>query len=194
MIRAKKFEKMFILLDKKNSFLSGATLVLSMNVIFMIALLFMILIMKSFWDNAISFSFFLVFLYNIQVFTKMLYSSINYKVMGLHVHKNEVGQLVAALLISIFIGLLSIQKFDLLPVTKESYAPLFISIFCTAMILVSPVSRYITRILTNKISNEPDVYDLMKKMSKSKLIMINILYFILPLALAVTLVSSLKLI
>lgn len=194
MISAKKFEKMFILLDKKNSFLSGATLVLSMNVIFMIALLFMILIMKSFWDNAISFSFFLVFLYNIQVFTKMLYSSINYKVMGLHVHKNEVGQLVAALLISIFIGLLSIQKFDLLPVTKESYAPLFISIFCTAMILVSPVSRYITRILTNKISNEPDVYDLMKKMSKSKLIMINILYFILPLALAVTLVSSLKLI
>ncbi|WP_180190206.1 hypothetical protein [Acinetobacter sp. YH01009] len=192
MISAKKFEKMFILLDKKNSFLSGATLVLSMNVIFMLALLFMILIMKSFWDNAISFSFFLMFLYNIQVFTKMLYNSINYKVMGLHVHKNEVGQLVAALLISIFIGLLSIQKFDLLPVTKESYAPLFINIFCTAMILVSPVSTYITRILTNKISNEPDVYDLMKKMSKSKLIMINILYFIVPLSLAVTLVSILK--
>lgn len=127
--------KIFFFEDKHQSFIAGVTYSLAFNSIAILILLITYGIASLFNFGKLGFFFFVLYIINISYFSNQLYiliasffaNSPSYR------YRMDFGALFGYLLFTIAIAWITLRKFDLVPITKESYSTLVICGFFSAV-------------------------------------------------------------
>lgn len=172
----------------------GASQVMFANVMFAVICLLtcglLLLLSEKIGNGTLGTLLFLMFLFNLHVFSKQLYTIIALKLANrANYLKTETGAMVAAFVAAVIVAAFSVHYFELLPVVDQNrlFIMFFIIVSATVIARVSGLIPNLFRKSTS-FANQYPVTDrsliseseMAFYVPKKKLLVLNIIYYVIP--------------
>lgn len=174
-------EKLMSFVNKPHSYIAGFTYIVALNAVLLLIVLFSYAIVHYIGFSHSNINYLIIYLLNLTLFSKHLYSLVATRVAKAKLIKMDIGAFVASLFMLFIIITISVHNFELFPVTDATRFPVTLLALMSLMSIgYTGYTRSQTISNTRVTGNKEDVDGYSVYLDRKTLRILNAAFFITP--------------